>query len=155
MAGLSETSEVTSRYYAVLPGLIIPNVSETLKSCWRHSSVLDLEKYSKNLNFNIATRAPISRKNVAEQGIEMSNWSKTFQTFWSHFSIFPLYKQPKILNFQGFFTSRRLLSVYFQWNACNYLQKLFSSTRYSDVKLIKNISIFLVALLHFCLRETT
>ena len=47
--------------------------------------------------FNEKTRAPTSRKYVAEQGIVMPNWSKTFQTFQSHFSVFALEKQPKNL----------------------------------------------------------
>ena len=60
------------------------------------------------------TRAPTSRKNVAEQGIVMPNWSKTFQTFWSHFSVFDLEKQPKNIYFQSFFTSKRPFVGYVQ-----------------------------------------
>ena len=51
----------------------------------------------------IETRAPTSRKYVAEQGIVMSNSSKTFQSFWLHSSVFALETQPKNLSFQWFF----------------------------------------------------
>ena len=47
----------------------------------------------------IETRAPTSRKYVAEQGIVMPNWWKAFQTFWSHSSVFALEKQRQNLNF--------------------------------------------------------
>ena len=47
------------------------------------------------------TRAPTSRKYVAEQGMVMPNWLKTFHTFWSHSSTFALEKQPKNLNFHS------------------------------------------------------
>ena len=49
-------------------------------------------------------------------------------------------KQPKKLNFQRFLTSKRPSGGYFQWNACTYFQKICSWTRYSNAKLIKNIS---------------
>ena len=61
----------------------------------------------------IETRAPTSRKYVAEQGIVMQNLSKSFQTFLLHSSVFALEKQPKNLNFQSFFTSRRTVGGYF------------------------------------------
>ena len=50
------------------------------------------------------TRAPTSRKYVANKDIVMPNSSKTFQTFWSHYTVFELEKQPENLNFQSFFT---------------------------------------------------
>ena len=53
------------------------------------------------------TRAPTSRKYVAEQGIVMANWSETFQIFWSHSFVFALEKQPEKLNFQCFLTSKK------------------------------------------------
>ena len=62
-------------------------------------------------------------------------------------------KQPKNLNFQSLFTSKRYFAGYFQWKACTYLQKICSWARYSDAKLIKNISNFLVTLLRFCFRK--
>ena len=62
----------------------------------------------------IETRAPTSRKYVAEEGIVMQNLSKSFQTFWLHVSVFALEKQHKNLNFQSFFTSRRPLCGLFQ-----------------------------------------
>ena len=99
------------------------------------------------------TYAATSRKYVAGQGIVMLNWSKTSQTFWSHSSVFSLEKQPKNLNFQSVFDSKRPFGGYFQRNACTYFQKICSWTRYSDSKLIKNISNFLVALLRFCFRK--
>ena len=124
--------------------------------------------YQRNLNFHsflflkdplVATynemRAPISRKYVAERRKVMLNWLKTFQNFWSHSFVFALEKQPKNLNFQSFFTSNRTFGGYFQRNACTYFQKICSWTRYSDAKLIKNISNILVALLTFCFRKTT
>ena len=101
------------------------------------------------------TRAPTSIKYVAEKAIEMPDWSKTFQTFWSHHSVFAIEKLPKNLNFQSFFTSNKPSGGYFHWNACTDFQKRSSWTRYSDAKSIKNISNFLVALLHFCYRKTT
>ena len=101
------------------------------------------------------TRAPNSRKYVAEQGMLMPNWSKPFQTFWPHSSVFALEKQHRNKNFQRFFTSKRPFGGYFQWNTCTYFHKICSWTRHSDAKLIKNISNFLFALLHFCFRKTT
>ena len=49
------------------------------------------------------TRAPTSKKCVAEKGIVMPNWLKSFQTFWLHSSIFALEKQLQKPNFQSFF----------------------------------------------------
>ena len=84
-----------------------------------------------------ATRAPPSKKYVAEKGIVMSNSSKTFNSFYSHSSIFALEKQPKNLNFQCVFRSNRPFGGYSQWNACTYSKKICTWTRYSDAKLIK------------------
>ena len=64
-------------------------------------------------NFN-ETRAPTSKKYVAEQGMVMPNWSKTFQTFWSHSSNFALEKQPKNITFHSVFTSKRPFNGYIQ-----------------------------------------
>ena len=99
------------------------------------------------------TGAPTSRKYVSEQGIVMLNWSKTFQTFWLHSLLFNLEKLPKNLNFHRFFNSNRAFGGYFQWNVCTYFQKICSWRGYSDAKLIKNISNFLIALLTFCFRK--
>ena len=60
------------------------------------------------------TRAPTSRKYVAEQGIVMPNWLKVCQTLWSHFSVYALEKQPKNLNFQSVFTSKIAFGGYFE-----------------------------------------
>ena len=99
--------------------------------------------------------APISKKYVTEQGIAMPNWSETFETFWWHSYSFALEKQPKNLNFQTFYTSNKPFGGYFQWNACTYFQKIYNSTRYTDAKLIKNISNFFVKLVRFYFRKTT
>ena len=100
------------------------------------------------------TRAPTSRKYVAEQGIVMPNWSKTFQTFWSHSSVFALEKQPKNLNFDSVFTSKRPFGGYFQWNACAYFQKICSWTRYSDIpNWSKTFQIFLSHSLVFAVEK--
>ena len=100
------------------------------------------------------TRAPTSRIYVTEKSIIQPNWSKTLQSFWSHSSVFALEKLLKKINFQSFFTIKRPYGDYFQWNMCTYFQKIYSWTRYSNAKLIKNISIFLVALLCFSFRKT-
>ena len=57
------------------------------------------------------TRAPTSRKNLAEQGIVMPNLSKTFQTFWLHYSVFALEKQRKNINFQSFYACLSVTAV--------------------------------------------
>ena len=101
------------------------------------------------------TRAPTSRKYIAEQSIVIKKWSKTFSSFWSYSFVFALEKQTKNLNFHNFFTSRRPFGGYVQRNACTYFQRTWSWTRYSDSKLIKNISNFFVSLLSFCLRKST
>ena len=99
--------------------------------------------------------AHISKKYVAEQGIAMPNWSETFETFWWHSYPFALEKQRKNLNFQTFYTSNKPFGGYFQWKACTYFQKIYNSTRYTDAKLIKNISNFFVKLVRFYFRKTT
>ena len=78
---------------------------------------------------------------------------ETRQSSWSGSSVFALEKWSKYLNFQSFFTSFRPFGGYFQWNACIYFQKICIWTRYSDAKLIKNISNFLVTLLRFSFRK--
>ena len=101
------------------------------------------------------TRAPNSRKYVTQQGILLPNWTRTFQAFWSHSSVFALEKQHKNLNFQSFLPLVGPFGGYFQWNACSYFQKICSLKSYSNVKLIKNVLNFLVAVLRFCFRKTT
>ena len=73
--------------------------------------------------------------------------------FWLHSSILALEKQPKKLNFQSFFTYNRPFGGYVQCNACTYFEKICSSTRYSQEKMIRNVSNFLVALPHFCFKK--
>ena len=55
----------------------------------------------------IETRAPTSRKHVAEQGILMPKWSKKFWTFLLNYSISALEKQAKNQNFPSFFLPLR------------------------------------------------
>ena len=162
MATFNELRAPTSKKHVPEEGIVMPNWLKTFQTFWSHSSVIALEKQPKNPNFprgllvttfNV-TLAPTSRRCVAEQCTVMPNWSKIFQSFWLDSSVFVLEKQPKNLNFQSFFNSKRPCGGYFQWNACTYFQKIFSWTRYSDAKLIKNSSNVLVALLRFCLGET-
>ena len=56
--------------------------------------------------FNV-TRAPTSRKYVAEQGMVMPIWSKRFPAFRSDSSVFASEKRPKNLNFESFFLPLR------------------------------------------------
>ena len=126
------------------------------------------------------TRAPTSRKYVAEQGIVMLNWSKTFQFFWFHSFVFPLEKQRINRDFHSFFISKKILGDYFRGNACTHFQKICIWFRHDHSKFIRDTSkfwshssifaleeqpqnlnfcsfliSFLVALLHFCFRKTT
>ena len=127
-----------------------------------------LEKWPKNVDFQrfFATKRSFSgwfEWNRCTNFQMMCSWAKltipnvseTRQSSWLHSSTFPLEKQPKNLNFQSFFNSNRPFDYYFQWKACTYFQKICNSTRYSDAKLIKNISNFLAALLRFFFRKTT
>ena len=95
----------TSTWYEVEQVVLIPNLSETLEDFWSHSSFFALENYSKNLSFKsifttkrtlVATFSetcvPISKENVASQGIMMPKLLQTLQCFWSHFSLFALEK---------------------------------------------------------------
>ena len=101
MAAFSETGGFTSRWYEVEQVILIPNLSETLEDFWSHSSVFELEKYSKNLSFKSVfttkktfvatfseTRGPISEEYVASQCIIMPKLLETLQCFWSRFSLF-------------------------------------------------------------------
>ena len=101
------------------------------------------------------TRVPTSTKYVAEQAIEIAKWSKTFQTFCWYSSVFAIENLPRNLNYQSFLTSNRPFGGYFQWNACTDFHKIDTWTSYTDAKLIKNISNFLVALLPFFCRKST
>ena len=74
--------------------------------------------------------------------------------FWSDSCVFALERQAKKLNFKGFVTFKRPFGGYFQWNVCIYFQEICSWTRYTNAKLIKYISSFLVALRRFCYRNT-
>ena len=73
--------------------------------------------------------------------------------FWLHSSVLALEKQPKKLNFQSFSTYNRPFGGYFQCNACTYFEKICISTRYSQEKMIRNVSNFLVALPRFCFKK--
>ena len=102
---LQTTAIPTSRWYVPEQGVIIPDISETLQSSWSHSSAslilnsLILASQFSNLTgflplkktlvatFN-ETRAPTSRKYVAEQGIIMPNQLQTLHFLWLHSSIY-------------------------------------------------------------------
>ena len=177
MTTFNETLAPTFRKYVDEQGIVMPNWSKTFQTFWPHSSDFALEKQPKKLNFQrfLNSKRPFGgyfQWNAYSyfQRIVMPNGSKTSQSFWSYSSVFALEKQPKKLNFQRFFdikkqpkklnfqrffTSKRPFGGYFQWNACGCFQKICSWTRYSNAKLIKNISISLVALLHFCFIKTT
>ena len=86
------------------------------------------------------TCAATSGKYVAEQDIMMPNYQQIFQTFRLHSFIFAWEKQTKNLNLPVFFTSNIPFGDYFQWNACMDSQKIYSWRKYTDEKLIKNIS---------------
>ena len=104
MATFNKTRAPTSRKYVSEQGIVMLNWSKTFQTLWLHSSVFNLEKLPKNLNFHsfflpqieplVATLnemcAATSRKYVAEEGIVMPNWLKTFQTFRLHSSLFAL-----------------------------------------------------------------
>ena len=160
--GGNETRAPTSRKYVFEQGLPTQNWSKIFQTFWSHSSVFALEEQPEKLNFQSfftskklfggnETRAPTSRKYVLEQGLPTPNWSKAFETFLSHSYVFVFEEQPANLDFQSVFTSKR--GNYFQWNMCTCFQKIFSWTRYSDAKLMKNISSFLVALFRVALEK--
>ena len=86
VATLNEMRAPTSRKYVAEQGLVMPNLSKKFQTFWTHSSVLALEKRPKKLNFQSflpvrdplvatfnETRAPTSRKYLAEQCIVMPN----------------------------------------------------------------------------------
>ena len=70
-----------------------------------------------------------------------------------HSFFLALEKQPKNLNFHNVFSSNRHFGGYFEGKVCTYYQKICSWRSYSDAKLIKIISNFLVALLRICFRK--
>ena len=168
VASFNETRAPTSRKYVVEEGIVIPNWSKKFRTFWSHSSVFALEKPT-NLNFQSVfpsnrlfggyfqwNPCTYFQKMCSWTRYSDPNWSKAFQTFWSHCSVFSLEKQPKNLNFDSFCISNRPFDGYFQWkNPCTYFQKICSWAGYSNAKLIKNISNFLVALLRICFRKTT
>ena len=51
VATFNETRAPTSKKYVSEQGIVMPNWSETFQTCWSYSSVFDLEKQPKNLNF--------------------------------------------------------------------------------------------------------
>ena len=86
-----KTHAPTSRKYVTEEGRVLPNWSKTVQTFWSHSYVFAFEKQPKNITFRVflpltdtlvttfnETRAPTSRKYVAEQSMVMPNWSKTF-----------------------------------------------------------------------------
>ena len=99
--------------YVVEQGIMMPNLLQTLKSFWSHSSVFVLEKYPKRVFLPlkeglVATssekRAPTFRKYVAEQDIVMPNLFQSLQFFLVALLRFCFKKKAiKVLNFQIFF----------------------------------------------------
>ena len=86
MATFKERSALTSRKYVSEPGMMILNFLKKLQFLLSDSSAFALEKRLKNLIFHSffpledalvatfnETRAPTSRKYVAEQGVVMRN----------------------------------------------------------------------------------
>ena len=109
MATFNETRAPTSRKNVAEQDIVMPNWSKIFQTFWSHSSVFDLEKQLKNLNFQSfficdspfvatfnKTRATTSRKHVAELGIVMPHWSKLFRIFLSHCTVFAVEKNLKI-----------------------------------------------------------
>ena len=109
MATFNETRTNAFRKYGSEQGIMMPNWSKTFQNFWSHSSVFNLEKLPKNLNFHsflllieplVATFnemcAPTSRQYVAEEGIVMPNWFKKFQAFYSPSSVLTLENNLKI-----------------------------------------------------------
>ena len=109
MATFNETRTNAFRKYGSEEGIMMPNWSKTFQNFWSHSSVFNLEKLPKNLNFHsflllieplVATFnemcAPTSRQYVAEEGIVMPNWFKKFQAFYSPSSVLTLENNLKI-----------------------------------------------------------
>ena len=157
-----------SRKYVSEKGIAMSNWSKTFQTFWSHSFVFPLEN---NLKIEISrfllplkdnlldtfnkSRTPTSGIHVSEQDIVMPNWSKSFQQFWSHSTVFNLQRLSKNLNFHSCFTFNRPTVGYSQRNVCRYFQKICRWPRYSDVKLIKSNSNFLVRLVRFSFRKTT
>ena len=109
MATFNEKRTNAFRKYGSEQGIMMPNWSKTFQNFWSHSSVFNLEKLPKNLNFHsflllieplVATFnemcAPTSRQYVAEEGIVMPNWFKKFQAFYSPSSVLTLENNLKI-----------------------------------------------------------
>ena len=98
------------------------------------------------------TRAPTFRKYATEQCMLMPNLSRINKIFWSHFSVFALEKQPENLDFLSFFFYlQKNLEVLFSIKDVHKFPK--NIRMYKNVKFIKDISLSLVALLHFCFRK--
>ena len=103
MSTLNETPGPTSRKYVAEQGILteklIKHISNFLdallrfcfrKITWKSKfSVFFLLRNPFYATFN-ETRAPTSRKYLAEQGLVMRTWSRAFQTFWLHSSVFAL-----------------------------------------------------------------
>ena len=169
VATFNKTHAPTSKKYIAQQDIMMPNWSKIIQNFRSHSSIfLYIEKLRKNLNFqsffplidSLVTTfnemcAPTSKKNVAEQGTVMPNGSKIFPTFWSNPSVFFLYNNNLKYKFSEFFASNRPFGGYFQWTVCSDFQKICIWARYSDAKLIKNISKIWVELLRFRYRKTT
>ena len=120
----------TSRKYETEKGIMIPNLRQALQSFWPHSSLLVLQKFPRNRNFQAflllkqvqmitfnEKRAPTSIKYEAESDIIMTNFFQSLQVFWPHSSVFAVEKQPENLSFQSFFNSQRLVAAFSEMGA--------------------------------------
>ena len=94
VATYSETCTLTSRKCVFEPGISISNSSEKIQFLWSHSSVFDLQKPPKNLNFQVflslkdrfvasfnERHAPTSRKNVPVPEQEFQINQRYFNVF--------------------------------------------------------------------------
>ena len=144
---------------------LIKNMSNFLVALVRFFA---LEKQPKNLHFHSAftSKRPFGgyfQWKACTYFQEICSWtrhsdgklSKNMWSFWSNSSTFALEKQPENINFHSGFTSKRAFGGYFQWNASTYFQKMCRWTGYSDAKLMKTMSNFLVPLLRFCSTKAT
>ena len=94
MVAFSETCTFTSRKFVFEPGIRISNSLEKIQFLWSHSSVFDLQKPPKNLNFQVflplkdrfvasfnERHAPTSRKTVPVPEQEFQINQRYFNVF--------------------------------------------------------------------------
>ena len=168
MATFNKRRAPTSRIYICEQGIVMPNLSKMFQTFWLHSSIFNLEKPPKNLNFYSFFLPLINRAfggyfqwNACTYFQKICNWRrycdakliKNISNFLVALIPFCFRKQPKNLNFQTCFTFNRPFGGYFQWKVRTYFQKICNWGRYSDAKLSKSIWNFLFTLLCFCFRK--